>query len=67
MNEEIGEERGGNKEVREKTNAVTSYCNLAKLQLVIILSIYNSCCWMLNCFAFAIAPAKPQLKEKKNV
>lgn len=44
MNEETGEERGGNKEVREKTNAVTSYCNLAKLQLSIILHIYNSCC-----------------------
>lgn len=44
MNEETGEERGGRKEVREKTNAVTSYCNLAKLQLVIILSFYHSCC-----------------------
>lgn len=67
MNEEIGEERDGNREVREKTNAVTSYCNLAKLQLVIISNIYNSYCWMLNYFAFAIAPAKPQLKKKQNV
>lgn len=44
MNEEIGRERDNNKEVREKTNAVTSYCNLAKLQLVIISNIHNSYC-----------------------
>lgn len=44
MNEERGEERDGNKEVREKTNAVTSYCNLARLQPVIISNIYNSYC-----------------------
>lgn len=63
----MGEERGGNKKLREKTNAITSYCNLAKLQLIIILSVYNSYCWMLKCFAFAIALAKPWPKEKQNV
>jgi len=36
MNEKIGEERDGKKELRRKTNAVTSYCNLTKLQPVII-------------------------------
>lgn len=64
MNEEIGGEREDNKEVREKTNAVTSYCNLGKLQLAIISNIYNSYRQMLHYFAFVIARAKPQLREK---
>lgn len=66
MNEERGEERDSNKEVREKTNAVASYRNLAKLQLVIISNIYNRL--LLNaelvCICYCSSQATAERKAK---